>query len=100
MVISALGGVVVLRGGIRSACSVSSRAVSGEARLAGLVGAGIRVWVRLRGRVGGGGCIVIAEFGVEGLHFLHADIVGCTQFEFVHRDRWVEVDVVGEGAGL
>jgi len=29
---------------------------------------------RLRGRVGGGGYIVIAEFGVEGLHFLHADV--------------------------
>ena len=52
------------------------------------------------GRVGGGGCIVIAEFGMEGLYFLHADIVGHTQFEFVHRGRWVEVDIVGEGAGL
>ena len=49
--------------------------------------------------VGGGGCIVVAEFGVQGLHFLHADIVGCTQLEFVHGGRWVEVDV-GEGAGL
>ena len=68
--------------------------------MAGLAWAGIRAWVRLRGRIGGGGCIVIAEFGVEGLHFFHADIVGCTQFEFVHRGRWVEVDVVGEGAGL
>jgi len=68
--------------------------------LAGLAWTGIRAWVRLRGRVGGGGCIVIAEFGVEGLHFLHADIIGCTQFEFVHRGGWVEVDVVGEGAGL
>jgi len=57
-------------------------------------------WVRLRGSFAGGGCIVIVEFGVEGLHFLHADIVGCTQFEFVHRSRWVEVDVVGERAGL
>ena len=28
------------------------------------------------GRVGGAGCIVIAEYGMEGLHFLHADIVG------------------------
>jgi len=54
----------------------------------------------LWGRVGGGSCIVIAEFGMEGLHFLHAHIVGRTQFKFVHRDRWVEVDVVGEGAGL
>ena len=55
---------------------------------------------RLRGRVGGGGYIVIAEFGIEGLHLLHADIVGCTQSKFVHGGRWVEVDVVGEGAGL
>ena len=65
----------------------------------GLAWAGIRAG-RLWGRVGGGSCIVIAEFGMEGLHFLHAHIVGRTQFKFVHRDRWVEVDVVGEGAGL
>jgi len=45
----------------------------------------------LWGGVGGGGCIVIAKFGVEGLHFLHANIVDCTQ---------LEVDIVGEGAGL
>ena len=56
--------------------------------------------VRLRGRVGGGGCIIIAKFGVEGLHFLHVNIVGCTLFEFVHRGGWVEVDVVGERVGL
>jgi len=36
------------------------------------------MWVRLWGRVGGGGCIVVAEFSVEGLHFLHADIVSYT----------------------
>jgi len=51
--------------------------ISGEARLVRLARAGIRAG-RLRGRVRGGGCIVIAEFGVEGLHFLHADVVGCT----------------------
>jgi len=67
--------------------------------LAGLVWAGIRAG-RLRGRVGGGGCIVVAEFGIEGLHLLHADIVDRAQYKFVHRGRWVEVDVVGEGAGL
>ena len=50
------------------------RGISGEARLAGLAWAGIRVGV-LRGRVSGGGCIVIAKFGMEGLHFLHAHIV-------------------------
>jgi len=74
--------------------------VSGEARFAGFTWAGIRVWVRLWGGVGGGGGVVVAEFGVKCLHFLHADIVGCTQLEFVHGGRWVEIDVVGEGAGL
>jgi len=54
----------------------------------------------LRGRVGGGGYIVVAKFGMEGLHLLHADIVGRAQFKFVHRGRWVEGDVVGEGAEL
>jgi len=52
------------------------------------------------GGVGGGGCIVVAEFGVQVLHFLHADIVSCTQLELVHGGRWVEIDVVGEGVGL
>jgi len=52
--------------------------VSGEARLTGFAWAGIRMWVRMWGGVGGGGCIVVAEFGVKGLHFLHADIVSCT----------------------
>ena len=53
----------------------------------------------LWGGVGGGGCVVVAEFGVKCLHFLHADVVGCTQLEFVHGGRWVEIDVVGEGVG-
>jgi len=74
--------------------------VSGEARLVGFAWAGIRAWVRFWGGVGGGGCVVVAEFSVKCLHFLHADIVGCTQLEFVHGGRWVEIDVVGEGAGL
>jgi len=69
--------------------------VSGEARLAG-----IRAWVRLWGGVGGGGGVVVAKFGVKCLHFLHADVVGCTQLEFVHVGKWVEIDVVGKGAGL
>ena len=56
--------------------------------MAGLAWASIRAG-RLRGRVGGGGYIAIVEFGMEGLHPLHTDIVGCTQFEFVHRGRWV-----------
>ena len=54
----------------------------------------------MQGRVGDGGYIVAAEFGMEGLHLLHADIVGRAQFKFVHKGRWMEVDVVGEGAGL
>ena len=53
----------------------SKRGISGEAGLAGLAWAGYKAG-RLRGRVGGGGCIVVAEFGLEGLHLLHADIVG------------------------
>jgi len=62
-----------------------------------------RGWRGSRGRwdgVGGGGCVVVAEFSVKCLHFLHADIVSGTQLEFVHGGRWVEIDVVGEGAGL
>jgi len=51
--------------------------ISGEPRLVGLTWAGIRAR-RLRGGVGGGGCIVIVEFGVKGLHFLHADVIGYT----------------------
>ena len=74
--------------------------VSGEARLAGFSWAVIRVWVRLWGGVGGGGNVVVTEFSVKCLHFLHADIVGRTQLEFVHGGRWVEIDIVGEGAGL
>jgi len=54
----------------------------------------------LGGWVCGSGGIIIVEFGVEGLHFLHVNIVGGTQLELVHRGRWVEVDIVGEGAGL
>ena len=52
------------------------------------------------GGVGGRGCVVIAKFYMEGLHFLHADIVGSTQLILVHRGRWVEVDNVSEGVGL
>ena len=78
----------------------SKKGISGKAGLVGLAWAGVGAR-GLWGGVGGcGGCIVIAEFGVEGMHFLHANIVGCTQLKFVHRGRWVEVDIVGEGAGL
>jgi len=74
--------------------------VSGEARFAGFAWAGIRAWVRLCSMVGGCGCVVVAEFGVKCLHFLHADVVGYTQLEFVHGGKWVEIDVVGERVGL
>jgi len=67
--------------------------------LAGFAWAGIGAR-GLRGWVGGSGGIVIAEIGVEDLHFVHANIVGVTQLELVHRGRWVEVDIVGERAGL
>ena len=77
----------------------SKGSIYGKTGLAGLAWAGVgaRGWW---GWVGGGGGIVIAEFSVEGLHFLHANIVGRTQLELVHRGRWVEVDIVGEGAEL
>jgi len=72
--------------------------------LAGFAWAGVRARVRLWGGVGGGvggvGGVVVTEFGVKSLHFLHADVVSCAQLEFVHGGGWVEVDVVGEGAGL
>ena len=67
----------------------------GGAHVGGCQGGGL--W---GGVGGGGGCIVIAEFGVEGLHFLQANIIGRTQLELVHRGRWVEVDIVSEGVGL
>ena len=47
-----------------------------------------------------GGCIVIAEFCMESLHLLHADVVSGAEFQLMHGDGWVEVDVVGEGAGF
>jgi len=52
--------------------------------LAGFAWAGIRARVRLWGGVGGGGGVggvggvVVAEFGVKSLHFLHVDVVGYT----------------------
>jgi len=44
------------------------------------------------------GCIVIAEFCMESLHLLHADIIDGAEFQLIHGGGWVEVDVVGEGA--
>jgi len=37
------------------------------------------------------------NFFMGGLHFLHTDVIGGTQLQIVHRGRWVEVDVIGEG---
>ena len=54
----------------------------------------------LWGGVGSGGCVIIAEFSMEGLHFLHVNVVGVTQLQLVHRGRWMKVHVVGEGAKL
>ena len=72
--------------------------------MAGFAWAGVRTRVRLWGGIGGGvggvGGVVVTEFCVKSLHFLHANVVSCTQLEFVHGGGWVEVDVVGEGAGL
>jgi len=77
----------------------SKGGISGKTGLALLAWAGIGAG-GLWGGVGGGGCIVIAEFGVERLHFFHANIVSRTQLELVHRGRWVEVNFIGEGTGL
>ena len=52
------------------------------------------------GGASGKGCVIIAKFCVEALHFLHTDVIGGTQLQLVHRGRWVEVDIVGEGTGL
>jgi len=73
--------------------------VSGEAGLSGFS------WSRIRtrglwGRVGSGGCVIVAEFSMEGLHFFHANVVGGTQLQLVHRGRCIKVDVVGEGVEL
>jgi len=72
----------------------------------GFAWAGVRARMRLWGGIGGGGGVggvggvVVTEFGVKSLHFLHANVVSCAQLEFVHGGGWVEVDVVGEGAEL
>ena len=108
MVISALGGSrlawwwneVSLQGLIKETGSGYIKGgISGKAGLAGLAWAGVGA-EGLWGGIGGGSCIVITEFCMEGLHFLHANIVGCTQLELVHRGGWVEVDIIGEGVGL
>jgi len=55
---------------------------------------------KLWGGVGGRGCAIIAKFCMEGLHFLHTDVIDGTQLQLVHKGRWMEVDVVGERAEL
>jgi len=37
---------------------------------------------------------------MESLHLLHADVLGGAEFQLMHEGGWVEVDVVGEGAGF
>jgi len=68
--------------------------------LAGFTWSVFRVRVRLWGGIGGVGGIVATEFGVKGLHFLHANVVSCAQLEFMHGCGWVEVYIVGERSGL
>ena len=41
--------------------------------------------------VGGRGCIIIAKYCMEGLHFLHADVIGGSQVQLMHGGRWVYV---------
>jgi len=74
------------------------RGIYGKVGLVGLAWTSIRAG-GLWGGVGGSGCIVITEFGVEVLHLLHANIVDCTLLELVHRGRWMWVDIIGEGSG-
>ena len=76
--------------------------------MAGFTWTGIGAWLRLWGGIGYGigigvrgvGGIIVAKFGVKGLHFFHAHVVGGAQLEFVHGGGWVKVDIVGEGSGL
>jgi len=39
--------------------------------------------------VGSGGCVIIAELRVAGLHLLHADVVRSAKLKLVHGCRWV-----------
>ena len=50
----------------------SKKGISGKAGLVGLAWAGVGAR-GLWGGVGGGSGIIIAEFGVKGLHFLHGE---------------------------
>jgi len=72
--------------------------IGARRRLWGGIGYGVGVGVGIG--VGGVGGIVVAELGVEGLHFFHAHIVSGTKLEFVHGGGRVKVDVVSEGSRL
>ena len=37
---------------------------------------------------------------MESLHLFHADVVCGVELQFMHGGRWVEVDIVDEGAGF
>jgi len=102
---SAFGGVdVLLAGGMRLACRASSRRrdrgtfMGAEAGLPRFFGSRVRPGRLCRGGCCRG-CIVVAEFCVESLHLVHADIVRGTELQFMHGGGWVEVDV-GEWAAF
>ena len=90
---------------MRSACrGLSIRGDRGTFRGAYLVKRGSwGSWVRPRRLCRGvccRGCIVIAEFCIESLHLLHADVASGAKFQLMHECGSVEVDVVGERVGF
>ena len=62
--------------------------VSGEVGLSGFLRSRIRVG-RMRGGVSYRGCVIIAKFCMESLHFLHTDVIGGSQLQLMHGGRWV-----------
>jgi len=81
---------------MRLACRTSSRRRDlGTLRGAYLVKRGCRGSLGL-GRAmkgvwggGSGGCVVVAELRMEGLHLFHANVVRSVELQFVHEVGWV-----------
>jgi len=72
---------------MRLACRASSRRQDlGTLKGAYLVERGCQGSL---GGSGGGGCVVVAELHVEGLHLFHADVVCSAKLQFVHGCGWV-----------